>query len=233
VKRDRLQSASVDFLCTQPLDSVRAIESKHSRYLVRILSIRLGCFLTIMLLTGCASSRTPVQLTVDSRVNQPLKEPLKAYLEVETVKDSRPVTDEFVLMQQSNIYGPTTGGYITEKTVAKIFGDGLNAALRQNGFETTNAIHYLLQSEIQSFDYEPISGIWAGRFTSYLFLYVHFELVNQSTRQLIWQKTYVGRDLERKTIRSGQLFAQGFSEASEDILQQLVSDQKFRIYFEQ
>jgi hypothetical protein len=193
VKRDWLQSARLGFLRTQPLDSIRATESKHSHYLVRILFIQfLGCVLTVMLLTGCASSRTPVRLTVASRVNQPLKESLKASLEVEAVKDSRPVTDEFVLMQQSNIYGPTTGGYITEKAVATIFGDGLNAALRQNGFETTNATHYLLQSEIQSFDYEPISGIWAGRFTSYVLLCVHFELVNQSTRQLIWQKTYVG-----------------------------------------
>jgi hypothetical protein len=68
-----------------------------------------------MLLTGCASSRTLVQLTVVSRINQPLKKSSKASLEVEAVKDSRPVTDEFVLMQQSNIHGPTTGSYITEK----------------------------------------------------------------------------------------------------------------------
>jgi Uncharacterized lipoprotein len=188
------------------------------------------CVLMAGLLTGCVFSRTSVQMALAPRVDQPLREPVKASLEVAPVKDSRPVKDGSVLIHKSNQYGTTSGAYITEKPVAEIFADGLNAALRQNGFETTNATQYVLKSEIQSFDLKAIAGFWTGTLISKLS--IRFELTSRATRLPVWHETYNGQDSAEAAWGTGQFVADAFSRAAEDVIRQLVSDQTFRNYFE-
>ncbi len=183
------------------------------------------------LLTGCAWTKTPVQMTLSPRLNQPLREPVKAALEIAPVKDARPVKDASVLIQKQNAYGKTTGAYVTEKPVAEIFGNGLKSALVQNGFETANGTKYALETEIQGFDYEIIAGFWEGTFISKVT--VRFELVNQATKLPAWHDTYIGRDRAQSAMGTGQFVADSFSKASEDVIRQLVSDPAFRSYFEQ
>jgi hypothetical protein len=182
------------------------------------------------LLTGCAFSRTPVQMTLAPKVDQPLRDPVKGSLEVAPVKDSRSVKDGSVLIHKANQYGTTSGAYVTQKPVAEIFADGLKAALQQNGFENTNAAQYILKSEIQSCNYEAIAGFWKG--TLITKLTVRFELMSQATKLPVWHETYNGEDRLEASWGTGQLITDAFSRSAEDVIRQLISDRTFRSYFE-
>jgi len=191
----------------------------------------LGCMVMMGLVTGCAFTRTPVTMTLAPTVDRPVQEPARASLEVEAVQDSRLVKDGTVLIHKKNGYGQTTSGaYVTEKTIAEIFQDGLNTALQKNGFETTNGTHYVLHSEIQSSDYDVMAGFWKG--TLITKLTVRFEMSAGATNLPVWHETYKGQDSCESTWGSGQFVANCFTRASEDVIRQLVSDRIFRSYFE-
>jgi hypothetical protein len=192
-----------------------------------------GCVLMVGLLTGCAFTRTPVQVNLAPRVDQPLKVGQKASLEVGEVRDSRLVTDQFVLLQKANGYGPTDGAYITDKPVAEIFRNGLAATLRQNGFMTTNGTSYELRGNIQSFGFGVIQRAFSSP-TAKSWLTVRFELVDKSTGLPIWHDAYDGQDTEPGPtgFDNGTFIATVFSKVSEDVIRQLVSDRAFRSYFE-
>jgi hypothetical protein len=205
---------------------------KDSTRSAGILSIQLlGCVLLAGLLTGCAFSRTTIQMSLAPAVDEPLKESGKASLDVSPVKDSRSVKDGMVLIHKKNGYGMTTSGaYVTEKPIAEIFQDGLNAALEKNGFTATNATRYVLESEIQTIDYDTIAGFWKGTLISKLT--VRFELTNPTAKLPLWHETYIGQDSSEASWGTGQFVADCFSRASEDVIRQLVSDKTFRSYFE-
>jgi hypothetical protein len=198
----------------------------------RLLSIQfLGGVLMVGLLTGCAFSRTPVQVKLVPSLDRPLKEPVKASVKVIAVRDTRPVADELVLIQKNNLHGPTSGAYVTEKPAAEIFSDGLNAALRQNGFETTNATQYVLEGEIQGFHNRIISsGILAGQGSTTLILTVHFQLTRAG--RPVWNTDFVGQDSENAMFPTGNRYGLSFAEAADDVIRQLISDRVFRSYFE-
>ena len=208
------------------------METKHAYSSVSVLCLQLlGGILLAGLLTGCAFSRTTIQMSVAPKVDEPVKEPVKASLEVATVKDSRSVADGSVLIHKKNGYGMTTSGaYVTEKPIAEIIQDGLNAALRQNGFETTNGTHYVLQGEIQNCDYQAIAGLWTGTLISKLT--VRFELTSPATKLPVWHETYNGQDSSQSSWGTGQFVADSFSRAAEDVIRQLIQDRTFRSYFE-
>ncbi len=193
----------------------------------------LCCVLMGGVLTGCAFSRTPVQVNLAPWVDQPLKVGLKASLEVGEVRDSRLVTDQFVLFQKANGYGPTDGAYITDKPVAEIFRNGLAATLRQNGFMTTNGTSYELRGNIQSFGCGVIQRAFSASMAK-SWLTVRFELVDKSTGLPVWHDTYDGQDTEQgpSGFEEGTFIATVFSKVSEDVIRQLVSDRAFRNYFE-
>ena len=196
----------------------------------RLLVQFFGCLLAGSLLTGCAWTRTPVEMSLAPKVNQPVKQPEKATLTVAPVKDTRPVKDGLVLMQKQNEYGNTTGAYVTTNPVAEIFGDGLEATLKQNGFESANGMPYVLESTIQGFDYQTIAGFWQATFIPKVT--VRFELVNQTNQLPVWHDTFIGQDRAQTPIGTGQFVADSFSRACDDVIQQLVSDPEFRSYFE-
>ena len=187
------------------------------------------CILAGSLLTGCAWTKTPVQMTLAPKMNQPSKESPKAALKVAPVADNRPVADKTVLIQKQNAYGNTTGAYVTQKPVAEIFCDGLETALKQSGLETTNGTQYVLESKIQGFDYQTIEGFWQG--TLIAKVTVRFDLVNQTNQLPVWHDTYIGQDRAQSALGTGQFVADSFSRASEDVIQQLLTDPMFRSYF--
>jgi hypothetical protein len=193
----------------------------------------LGCVLMAGLLTGCAFSRTSVQVNLAPRVDQPLRVEQKASLEVGDIKDSRLVTDNFVLLQKANAYGPTEGAFVADKPVAEIFRNGLAATLQQNGFMTTNGTRYELRGEIQSFGCGAIQRFFSAS-TVKTWLTVRFELVDKSTGLPVWHDTYNGQDTEPGSggIGAGGFIGSVFSKVSEDVIRQLVSDRTFRSYFE-
>lgn len=208
------------------------MDSEASRTSGRVLVSKLCCFTLLAgLLSGCAWTRTPVQMSLAPQINQPVRKPLKVALEVAPVKDTRPVSGPLVLIQKQNAYGKTTGAYVTPKPVAEIFREGLETALKQNGFETTNGTPYLLESTIQGFDSDVIAGIWEGTFIAKVT--ARFELVNQTNNLPVWHDTYIGQDRVRAAIGTGQLVADSFTRASDDVIRQLISDPAFRRCFEQ
>jgi hypothetical protein len=181
------------------------------------------------LLAGCAFSRTPVPVTVAPGAGHPLKAPLKASVELGDIRDNRPVVDGLILLQKSNVNGLTTGAYVAERPVADIFGDSLNAALRQNGFEATNETHYVLRCDLESFEYvsQP-PGL-----TAKALFYVRVELRKPASGPAIWHKTYAGQSGENRFWGTGKALGQDFSEAAADLIARLISDREFRDHFEQ
>jgi len=208
------------------------VNSEDSGKSGRVLFCQFCCALLLAgLLSGCAWTQTPVQMSLAPRVNQPVRKPLKAALEVAPVKDTRPVDNPSVLIQKQNAYGKTTGAYVTPKPVAEIFRDGLETALKQNGFETTNGTPYVLESTIQGYDYDTIAGFWQGTFIAKVT--VRFELMNQTNDMPVWHDTYIGQDRAQAAIGTGQFVSDSFTRASDEVIRQLVADPTFRSFFEQ
>jgi hypothetical protein len=193
------------------------------------------CILAGGLLTGCAFSRTPVKLSFSPSVTQPLNATKKGSLEVGEVKDSRLVSDPLVLMQKANAYGPTSGAYVTEVPVATIFHNGLKAALDQNGFTGTTALHYELHADIQNFGIPVIQNGLFSAMTAKPWLEVRFELEEKATGQPVWHDTYTGQvtePLSSWTGEDGEFIAKVFPKVSQEVVKQLISDRSFRIFFE-
>ena len=189
----------------------------------------LGCLGLAGLLTGCGGNRL-AHFTLVPPVNAPLKEPVKGSLEVAVVKDTRPHVYEAEL-------GPDMPGdfadlvssypFMADRPVAEIFQEGLNAAFQQNGFETTNAIRYLLNGHIQSFDFADRSDLRAPKCC----LWVDFELKNKETGESVWRQTILGDETTANSITTRN-FELAFIEAADDVICQLVTNATFRGYFE-
>src|ERR1022692_3509172 len=162
------------------------METKYEKnngfgYLLRVVS----CIFAITLLTGCAFSRTPVKVNFSPLVENQLKTAHTNWLEIRMIKDSRPVTDEFVLIQKANQYGPTSGAYITEVPVTKIFQTGLQSALAQNGFTGSNQAQYKLDVDLRGFGFGVIqNGLFNA--TGKPWMEIRFELVDSTTGQPVW-----------------------------------------------
>jgi hypothetical protein len=184
-------------------------------------------------LTGCAFSRTHVSVNFSPNITQPLNAPQKASLEVGEVKDTRLVDDNFVLMHKANAYGPTSGAYVTDVPVADIFRKGLKVALEQNNFTKTGAIHYELRANIQNFGVGVIQNAFASS-TVKPWIEVRFELIEKATGQAVWHDTYTGQTTDRLSfgMADAEFIGKVFSEVSQEVIKQLISDKAFRNYFE-
>jgi hypothetical protein len=184
------------------------------------------------LLAGCVFKQTPVQLTLAPKINQPLASEPKASLQLGRFKDSRLVTDEFVLLQKENGFGTTEGAYVTEKPVAEILRDGLMMALEQNGFRITNRAQFELRGDIQSSGAVIIQGVIVNQQIKF-WLTTRFDLVDPATGLTVWHDTYTGQNTATNlSIISKRFIVPACSNMSENAISQLVSDRMFRSYFE-
>jgi hypothetical protein len=198
------------------------------RYIIKSLC----CILLAIVLNGCAFTRTNVKVTLSTPgVNEPLEKAAIASLEVGEVKDSRLVTDPYVLMQKGNVNGATSGAYVTDRPVADIFRDGLTAALQKNGFISANTNRYMLKSDIQMFGYGYIQRMFSPGIAKPV-ISVRFELVDKTTGQPVWHDTYNGQDTEEATGLFEDAVVLMFSRTTEDVFRQLIADKAFRGYFE-
>ena len=207
-------------------------DSFHCRFIIQaILGVSLG-----ISLTGCAFTRTPVQVDFSPSITEPLNAAHKGSLEVGEVKDSRLVTDPNVLMHKANEYGATSGAYVTAVPVANIFREGLTKALEQNGFVGSGAEHYVLRADLQGFGFHAIqNGVFSGG-TAKPWLEVRFELDNKYTGQPVWHDTFSGQVTDKLSAwdgADGARIARFFSLAATDAVKQLVEDRAFRSYFQQ
>ncbi len=212
------------------------MEAKNKESMGRKHFIHLtGCLLLMACLTGCAFSRTPVKVSFSPVVENPLKPQQKGSLEVGTIKDSRAVADEFVLIHKANQYGTTSGAYVTDVPVAKIFQNGLQSALTQNGFINGGSTKYELKTDLRGFGFGVIqNGLFST--TGKPWLEVRFELDNKETGQPVWHDTYTGKSTQQLSAWDGanqELLVKMFSQVSEDAVKQLINDKAFRSFFEQ
>ncbi len=193
-----------------------------------------GYLLLMACLTGCAFSRTQVKINFSPVVENQLKAAHTNRLKIGTIKDSRLVTDEFVLIHKSNAYGATSGAYITDVPVAKIFQSGLQAALAQNGFTDGKQDEYKLNADLRGFGFGVIQG---GLFnlTGKPWMEIRFELDDGTTGQPVWHDTYTGQSTQKLSSWDGanqELLVKMFSQVAEDAIKQLVADKTFRSFFE-
>jgi hypothetical protein len=195
----------------------------------------IGCVFLITLLTGCAFTRTQVNVSFSPTIGNPLRSGHTNSLEVGAIKDSRPVTDEYVLIQKGNAYGATSGAFVTDEPIAKIFQNGLKSALAQNGFLGSNSARYTLKADLHGFGFGVIqNGLFST--TAKPWLEVRFELDDKENGQPVWHDTYTGQSTQKLSAWDGAnagLLVQMFNQVADDAVRQLIADKAFRSFFEQ
>lgn len=184
------------------------------------------------LATGCAFSKTKTHVSFLPRVSQPLASSAKASLEVADFKDSRPVGDKTFLVHKKNGYGQTTSGaFVAQKPIADIFRDGVVESLKKNNFQLpASSGKYVLNGEIQDFDFDVITGFWKASVKPKL--QVRFDLMEKSTGNSVWRDSYIGRATIETAWGTSETIVQLFNESANDAVRQLVSDESFRKIFE-
>jgi Lipopolysaccharide-assembly len=230
------------------------MKAKHFHLPGLVLSVQFPVSVLLAgLLTGCIDvNRTLVPPIQTPYVYKPITAPAKGSLEVTPVQDNRPapVADSqplepgmvLVSKETSDLNGHVEVEiYYTKRPLAEMFRDALNLVLQRNGFETTNGTQYALESEITSTDYGAYAAdaaVWKSvglspLADSVLFtITVNFELKDKATGQSVWKQTYHGNYQATTGLGDGQFFARICSMAVEDAARQLITDEKFRSYFE-
>lgn len=198
------------------------------------LLLRTFCFLAVTLtscvLTGCAFTKTPSQVTFAPGLSAPLRD-AKAALRLAEVKDSRAISDNRVLVQKRNAYGKTTGAYVAQMPVADLFRDGLHSAFQTNAFRVAKENNaYDLKADIQEFDYDIIGGFWTATVNPKF--QVRFELFETSTGNSVWRDTMTGRSQHKTAWGDAAFVARTFSTTADDVVRQLIADKSFRKFFE-
>ncbi len=209
---------------TIPLEEIRI---KHSP--LRLLAVRSAWLsLLIVISTGCAFTRTKVDVRLSPTASKPLNRIPTAQLFIGQVEDTRPVKDKYVLTQKFNGYGQrTSGAYVANEPVSDIFKAGLLLALQDNGFiQTSNQSSLELRANIQDFDHTVVMGFWTATVSPKLT--VRFELFDISKGFSVWRDTLVGRATMETAWGTGEFLVQTFSKASDDVFLQLMSDNTFR-----
>ena len=134
-----------------------------NRLVFAVVGRSIGCLVLAGLVTGCAMmfgtvppegppNVTTVEVPLEPKVNEPLKEPVTASLDIAPVQNTRLTEDKCCLI----FLEEARRSYDAKRPVAEIFQDGLSNALRQNGFVGTNRPRYVLQAELQEFGWLPI-----------------------------------------------------------------------------
>jgi hypothetical protein len=134
----------------------------HSAVSVRSFRL-LGLLVLAGWLTGCTlrigtmppehgPQVTTVEVSLDPKVNEPLKEPVKASLDVAPVLDTQWATNKCLLAY----LGDESRILASQRPLTEIFQDGLSNALRQNGFMSTNQPRYVLKTEFKAFGWLPV-----------------------------------------------------------------------------
>ena len=182
--------------------------------------------LIALAVTGCAFSRTTTPINYSPRYSQPLAAGDRNALAVGAFRDSRPVSDDKVLLHKANQYGTTSGAYVAERPVADLLRDGVIEALKKNEFTLSTSPKYELRGDLQEFGINSIAGLWTA--TVKPRMQVRFELVEKASGNPVWRDTYIGRGDIETAWGTAETVAKLFNLGTEDIIRQLVSDPSFR-----
>lgn len=185
-----------------------------------------------LLLSGCAWTKTPANISLSPKQSVPLNSPAKATLRVTEVKDTRSISDPTVIVQKRNAYGKTTGAYVAERPVKEIFHAALEATLRTNAFNLSSAnSDYELKAEIKGIEDDFIqTGLFTaeGIFT----VTVRFELLETSSGNLVWHDTLSGKAKETTSSGSVAFIKRNVEAAADDVIRQLIADKQLRRSFQ-
>src|SRR5688500_18800296 len=98
--------------------NIEVIRSLHMRC-PAVLGLCVGLMLVV---SGCALTRTETKLAFAPAIENPLSAERKGGLEVGEIADKRPVKDKAVLIHKINGHGQTTSGaYVSQRPVAEVF----------------------------------------------------------------------------------------------------------------
>jgi ABC-type uncharacterized transport system auxiliary subunit len=192
----------------------------------------LACASLLVLLNGCAWTKTPVNIVLAPQPTQPLRGEAKSSLKVGEVKDSRFTSDPAVLVQKQNAYGKTTGAYVAQRPVAELLREALVVALETNSFRVANsATPYELRGDLQDFAYESIQqSVFSVNVNAKLS--VRFEVIDTANGNSVWRDTLLGRTQQKTGSGDSAFVIKTFSAAVNDLFHQLVADRTFRKIFE-
>lgn len=186
----------------------------------------------VALLSGCAWTKTPVNIVLTPGLTEPLKEPAKTAVRVGDVKDERVISDPRAVTQKYNAYGKTTGAYLAQKPVTELFREAIETALKTNAFKVAaSGTAYELKAQIQ--DYEG-DHIQTGAFSAKIILKltVRFELEDTASGNSVWRDTLIGKAEDKSTSGSVAFVERTFKATVEDVLRQLVADKAFRKFLQ-
>ena len=184
-----------------------------------------------LVLSGCAWTKTPVNITLTPGINQLLDASAKSTLRIGEIKDERFASDPRVVWQKANAYGKTTGAYVAQVPMAELLREALEKALLRNEFKVaTNGAVYELGMRIQESRQETIQmGLISSKAT--VALSVRFELLEAATGKSVWRDTFIGRSEDKLGMSVVAFVERNFKAAAEDVLRQLIVDKSFRQNF--
>ena len=146
-----------------------------------------------------------------------------------------------VTVEEDSNGNPYVTIYHTKRPVAEMFQEVLNIVLQRNGFETTNGTQYTLEGELTNIDCGMATdhaAVWQAlqmaplTESMRLTVSVGFELKDKATGQSVWKQAYTGSYQATTGMGDGKFFARIWSMAVEDVVRQLITNDKFRAFFE-
>lgn len=178
------------------------------------------------LFSGCAFTvhDLPVDYTYTGQVPA-LAQPNKPNLTVTEIKDTRTVENNRMIMNQMNTYGlTTTGGWQAEKELSLIVVDALVQGFEAAGLNRPNAENIAISGELIDVDSEVVTGWTKGTIN----MSVTVKLSANKGDQIIWRDTLVGNGTSGKQTSIKNALKESFSDALNDLVSNLLSDDYFR-----
>lgn len=178
------------------------------------------------LFSGCVFTvhDLPVDYTYSGQVPA-LAQPNKPNLTVTEIKDTRTVENNRMIMNQTSGYGQTTtGGWQAEKELSLIVVDALVQGFEAAGLIRPNAENIAISGELIGVDSEIVTG-WTKATIN---MSVTVKLSANKGDQIIWRDTLVGNGTSGKQTSIKNALKESFSDALNDLVSNLLSDDYFR-----
>lgn len=130
-----------------------------------------------------------------------------------------------MIMNQMNTYGlTTTGGWQAEKELSLIVVDALVQGFEAAGLNRPNAENIAISGELIDVDSEVVTGWTKGTIN----MSVTVKLSANKGDQIIWRDTLVGNGTSGKQTSIKNALKESFSDALNDLVSNLLSDDYFR-----
>jgi ABC-type uncharacterized transport system auxiliary subunit len=186
---------------------------------------RYGVFTIVLsasLLGGCAMTEQSVVVDYSpgTSISRPSADSVAGRVLVGRIEDKRGLANPNIILHKENLYGDTmSGAYLAEKPVAEIVRGGLAYAFGSPVDGTGTDRRFELYGSLLDFDYETISGFWTARLNSKMSVQLYLREV--STKNVVWNETFIGRGHVEKFSGSADAVDKMLSAALDDLIPQV------------